>query len=679
MSGATARPVSTTELDHACIAAIRGLAIDAIEAANSGHPGLPLGAAPMAYVLWDRHLRFAPQSPDWADRDRFVLSAGHGSMLQYALLHLYGYDLPLQELKVFRQWQSKTPGHPEYAHTVGVEATTGPLGQGIANAVGMAVAERFLAQRTGRGEHRVVEHFTYALVGDGDLMEGISYEAASFAGHVGLGRLIVLYDSNDVSLDGPLDMTFSEDTTKRFESCGWHVQRVEEGDTDLEAIDRAIEAAKRETARPSLIEVKTTIGFGSPSKAGTAAAHGAPLGGDEAKATKRALGLDPQATFEVPGAVVEHMRRKVGEGEAQVAEWRQRHEAWSRVHPDLAAQWQLGAADLLPEGWDEGLPRFEAGEKVATRDAGGKVLNALAERLPWLLGGDADLSGSTKTKLAGSAPFHGQATESGRNVQYGVREHAMAAIANGIAYHGGARTFTATFFCFADYMRPAIRLAAMNQLPVVYVFTHDSLAVGEDGPTHQPVEHLMSLRVVPNLVVIRPADGNETRAAWEAALARTDGPTALVLTRQKLETIDRKTMGRADELAKGAYVLCESDSHVPRVTLVATGSEVTLALAVRERLEGTGVPTRVVSMPSWELFDAQDPAYQRAVLRQRDTFLVSLEAGVTLGWERWIGSEGLAIGVDRFGASAPGGEVLERYGFEPEAVAERIREAVAAV
>lgn len=668
----------STELDSRCIAAIRGLAIDGIEAANSGHPGLPLGAAPMAYVLWDRHLRFDPASPDWADRDRFVLSAGHGSMLQYALLHLTGYELPMEELKKFRQWNSRTPGHPEYGHTVGVEATTGPLGQGFANAVGLAVAERFLSARNNREEHSVVDHFTYALVGDGDLMEGVAYEAASFAGHAGLGKLIVLYDSNDISLDGPLGLSYGEDTLARFEACGWHVQKVLDGDHDLDAIDRAITAAKAEPGRPSLIEVKTTIGFGSPNKAGTSKAHGAPLGGDEVQATKRALGLDPDKSFHVEPEVREHFARLMDRGAGLHAEWAARFENWTRVHPDLAANWQLGATGLLPEGWDDGLPHFTPADKLATRAAGGQVLNALADRLPWLLGGDADLSESTKTSIKSSEDFTAQ-NPGGRNLRYGVREHAMGAIANGIAYHGGARTYTATFFCFADYMRPAIRLAAMNGLPVVNVFTHDSVALGEDGPTHQPVEHLMSLRVIPNLDVIRPGDANETRVAWECALRRTDGPTAIVLSRQALPTLDRTGLAAAAGVREGAYVLCESTQHVPKVTLIASGSELSLALEVRRRLELEEVPTRIVSMPSWELFERTELAYQRQVLRSADTFGVSIEAGVTLGWERWVGRDGLTIGVDRFGASAPAGELLERFGLGAEGVTERILQALSAV
>ncbi len=665
-------------LDSRCIAAIRGLAIDAIEAANSGHPGLPLGAAPMAYVLWDRHLKFDPANPDWADRDRFVLSAGHGSMLLYALLHLSGYELPIEELKNFRQWQSRTPGHPEFGHTVGVEATTGPLGQGFANAVGLAVAERFLGARHNRDEHAVVDHFTYALVGDGDLMEGLAYEAASYAGHVGLGKLVVLYDSNDISLDGPLGLSFGENVVQRFEACGWHVQRIEDGDHDLEGIDRAIAAAKAESGRPSLIEVKTTIGFGSPNKAGSSKAHGAPLGGDEVRATKLALGLDPEKSFDVADDVRDHFAKLAAKGSSVRAEWAARFEAWTRVHPDLAAAWQLGATGLLPEGWDEGLPHYTPADKLATRAAGGQVLNALADRLPWLFGGDADLSESTKTSIRSSGDF-GPSSPGGRNLRYGVREHAMGSIANGIAYHGGARTYTATFFCFADYMRPAMRLAAMNGLPVVNVFTHDSIALGEDGPTHQPVEHLMSLRVIPNLDVIRPGDANETRVAWECALRRVDGPVAIVLSRQSMPTLDRTILAPASKAEQGGYVLCESTQHVPKVTLIATGSELSLALEVRERLEREEVPTRVVSMPCWELFERTEPTYQREVLRPGETFTVSIEAGVTLGWERWVGHDGLAIGVDRFGASAPGGELLERYGLEAGAITERILQALSAV
>jgi len=663
-----------SSVDQLAVNALRALSIDAIEKANSGHPGLPLGAAPMAYVLWTRHLKFDPNAPDWADRDRFVLSAGHGSMLLYSLLHLAGFDLPIGELESFRQWGSKTPGHPEFRHTPGVEATTGPLGQGVSNAVGMALAERFLAHRFNAGEHAVVDHMTYALCGDGDLMEGVAYEAASLAGHLGLGRLCVLYDANDVTLDGELAMHFSEDVTKRFESMGWHVQTVADGDDDLDAIDAAIRGARAETAKPSLIVVKTTIGFGAPNKSGKSDAHGAPLGADELSATKAALGWDAQP-FEVPDDARGPFAAAAKRGADARAAWERTRSAHAKAQPELAEQFAQALAGELPARWDSGLPAFEAGAKVATRSASGKVLAALAQNVPWLFGGDADLSGSTKTALSGEDDFDGR-TGAGRNVRYGVREHAMGAIANGIAYHGGARTFTATFFVFADYMRPAIRLAAMNHLPVTYVFTHDSIGVGEDGPTHQPVEHLASLRPVPGLQVIRPGDATETAEAWQVALATKDKPTALVLTRQNLPVLDRSAKGgHADAagLRHGAYVLRDAGDGAPRAILIATGSEVALALAAQNELTKQGIATRVVSMPSWELFEAQDQAYRDQVLPPEITARVSIEAGATFGWEHWIGAKGAAIGIDRFGASAPGGRIFEELGFTPENVVRTVR------
>ncbi|MEZ5978247.1 MAG: transketolase [Planctomycetota bacterium] len=659
-----------TDQDRLCVNVLRGLAIDAIERANSGHPGLPLGAAPMTYVLFTRHLRHSPSDPGWANRDRFVLSAGHGSMLLYGALHLSGYDLPLEEIRDFRKFGSRTPGHPEFGWTAGVEAITGPLGQGSANAVGMAIAERALAQRYNTERHTVVDHMTYALVSDGDLMEGISAEAASLAGHLGLGRLVYLYDANQVSLDGPTDLTFTEDVAARYRAYGWHVVEVADGDEDLDAIDRAIAEAKAERSKPSLVIVHTTIGYGAPTKAGKSDAHGAPLGAEELRATKRALGLPEDREFFLPDDAVAHWRRSVEEGRAAQRSWTESFQAYASEHPDLAAQWSLAESELLPDGWDADMPEFEEGKSYATRDVGGKVLNLLASRLPWLIGGDADLGGSTKTVLEGLGSFDGrEGAALGRNVHYGVREHAMAAIANGIAYHGGLRTFTATFFCFADYMRPAMRLAAMGDLPVVYVFTHDSIALGEDGPTHQPIEHLASLRAMPGIVVLRPADAVETRAAWRVALARTEGPTAIVLTRQKVPTLARPLGPERTE--QGAYVLREVDG-APDATLIATGSEVALAVATRDELAGRGLRARVVSMPSFELFAAQDAELRRHVLGPDDVPRVSIEAAATFGWERWLGPRGLALGLDRFGASAPAEVLLEEYGFTPRALADRV-------
>ncbi len=659
-------------LDALCVNTIRTLSIDAIEKANSGHPGLPLGAAPMAYVLWQRHLTHTPKHPDWPNRDRFILSPGHGSALLYSLLHLYGYDLPLDELRNFRQWGSKTPGHPEFGLTPGVEATTGPLGQGTANAVGMAIAERFLAQRYNRPGHAIVDHFTYALVSDGDLMEGISQEAASLAGHLGLGKLIYLYDSNDVTLDGPASLHFTEDVAARYESNGWHVVTVENGDEDLNALDEALTAAKAETQKPSLIVVKTTIGFGSPNKAGTASCHGAPLGKEELDATKRALAWEGTGDFQVPAESREHFGEPTATHTQTRQAWTETFAAWEREFPELAAEWKAAHANALPEGWDAAIPTFEVGGKIATRSAGGKVLNGLASKLPWLIGGDADLSCSTKTGLDGEASFDGR-TGHGRNIRYGVREHAMGAIANGIAYHGGARTFTGTFFVFSDYMRPAMRLAAMNHLPVTFVFTHDSVAVGEDGPTHQPVEHLQSLRAMPGLIVLRPCDANETVEAWRVSMQRTDAPTVLVLSRQNVPTLDREVMAPATHLGRGGYVLHDPEEGPIRAILIGTGAEVHLAVQAQRELAAQGIGVRVVSMPSWELFEEQDAAWKESVLPAAITARVSVEAGATFGWERYLGTNGVAIGIDRFGASAPGNVVLEEMGFTSDRVVRTVR------
>jgi transketolase len=660
-------------LDLLCINTLRTLSIDAVEKANSGHPGLPLGAAPMAYALWQGHLAFDARDPHWPDRDRFVLSAGHGSMLLYALLHVYGYELPLAELENFRQWGARTPGHPEHGLTPGVEATTGPLGQGSANAVGMAMAERFLAARFNRPGFELVDHRTFALVSDGDLMEGISHEAASLAAHLGLAKLTFLYDSNDVSLDGPCSLAFSEDVGRRFEAYGWRVLRVEHGDHDVAALDRALQAARAETTRPTLILVRTTIGFGSPKKAGSAAAHGSPLGKDEVAATKRALGWEAPTAFHLPAEARAHFRRATERGAAARARWDELFARYEGAHPELAAEWRQAWAGKLPAGWDAALPKYEPGAKVATRTAGGKALNALAARVPWLFGGDADLGGSTKTVLDREGSFDGR-SGTGRNVHYGVREHAMGAIANGIAYHGGARTYTATFFVFSDYMRPAVRLAAMNHLPVVFVFTHDSIGLGEDGPTHQPVEHLASLRAMPNLLVLRPADANETNACWRVALAERQRPSALVLSRQDLPLLDRARFPGIDSAARGAYVLSDPPAGTAlRALLIASGSEVSLALQVQRELQTQGLGARVVSMPSWELFEEQDEAYRASVLPPEVGARVSLEAGSTFGWSRWIGERGIAIGLDRFGASAPAATLFEKLGFSCERIARTVR------
>jgi transketolase len=664
------------DLDRLSVNTIRTLAIDTVENAKSGHPGLPLGAAPMAYVLWQRHLAHDPRDPLWPDRDRFVLSAGHGSALLYALLHLTGYDLSLEDLKGFRQWGSRTPGHPERGRTPGVEVTTGPLGQGFANGIGMAIAERHLAHRFNRPGHEIVDHRTFALVSDGDLMEGIASEAASLAGHLALGKLVYLYDSNHVTLDGPTRLTFTEDVGERFESYGWQVLSVAKGDTDLEAIDAAIAAACAETARPSLIVVRTTIGYGSPHKAGTSKAHGSPLGAEEVALTKKALGWDPARTFWGPDDALGRFREAIERGRRAHEEWRARLAAYERAYPELALEWRRTMTDELPGAWDRDLPSWRPGEQVATRSAAGLALNAIAARVPWLLGGDADLSTSTDTAVRDGGDFDGQ-TGAGRNLHFGVREHAMAGIANGMACHGGIRPYVATFFCFSDYMRPSVRLAALSRAPVVFVWTHDSIGLGEDGPTHQPVEHLTSLRAIPDLWVVRPADAAEAVEAWRVALGRRDGPVGLVLSRQKLPVLDRSRLGAASGLARGAYVLADPPEGEPAALVIATGSEVHVALAAREQLEREGIRTRVVSMPSWELFAAEDASYRESVLPSRLTARVSIEAGSTLAWPRWLGAGGVAIGVDRFGASAPGEVVLRELGITPGRVVAAVKRLLA--
>ncbi len=635
---------------------IRTLAIDAIQAANSGHPGLPLGCAPMAYTLWHRHLKHDPRAPQWFDRDRFVLSAGHGSMLLYALLHLTGYDLSLDDLKHFRQWGSKTPGHPEWHHTPGVEATTGPLGQGAANAVGMALAERYLAKYFNREGHQIIDHLTYALVSDGDVMEGVAYEASSIAGHLGLGKLIYLYDANNVTLDGPLGISMSEDVGSRYSACGWQVIKVERGDTDLGAIDGALAAAKADADRPSIIIVRTTIGYGSPKKAGTSSAHGSPLGDAEVAATKQQLGWDPGAKFHVPELARAHMGEAVRKGGAAHAAWRERFAGYKGAHPALAAQLEDAIAGRLPADWDATFPTFD--KPVATRVAGGKVMEKIATTVPWLFGGDADLGGSTRTIVAGGDYDR---AGNGRNIRFGIREHGMGAIGNGMLYHGAIRSYVATFFVFSDYMRGSVRLAALNGLPAIFVWTHDSIGLGEDGPTHQPVEHLMALRAMPNLAVIRPCDANETAAAWRFAMTHTTGPTALVLSRQDLPIV---TATGAPGAERGAYVLQDGND----VILLATGSEVAIALAARDLLAKDGIAARVVSMPCWETFAKQDAAYRATVLPP-DSKRVSVEAGVTLGWREHIGDRGIAIGVDHYGASAPAETIYEKLGITAAHVA----------
>ena len=658
-----------TELDQLCINTIRTLAMDGVQKAKSGHPGMPMGAADLAYVLWTRFLKHDPANPAWPDRDRFVLSAGHGSMLLYSLLHLTGYDLPLKELKNFRQWNSRTPGHPEYGLTPGVETTTGPLGQGFANGVGMAIAESFLAATFNQPGFPIFDHFTYAIVSDGDLMEGVSHEAASLAGHLGLGKLIYLYDDNEISIEGSTDLTFTEDVPARFRAYNWHVQEVD--GYDMDGIEAAIRAAQKETKRPSLIVCHTHIAYGSPNKQDTAGAHGAPLGEEEVQLTKEALGWPAEARFLITEETLAVFRQAVEHGRQAEAQWCETFESYRTMYPKEAALLDTLWAGRLPDGWEETLPTFAPADgPLATRKASGAVLNALAQALPTLIGGSADLAPSNVTLLKGFADFQCD-SPAGRNLRFGVREHAMGSILNGMALHGGLLPYGGTFLVFSDYMRPPVRLAAMMGLPIVYVWTHDSVWIGEDGPTHQPVEQLAALRAIPNLVLIRPADGNETAAAWRVALERRDGPTALALTRQKLPVLFETTRNPAEKVARGAYVLADS-SGIPSVLLIGSGSEVHLALEARDLLAQKGIAVRVVSMPSWELFDAQPASYQEAVLPPQVTARLAIEAGVTQGWAKYVGLAGDVMGLDRFGASAPYKVLMEKFGFTAETVVERV-------
>ena len=674
-------------LDELCIDTLRMLSVDMVQQANSGHPGMPMGAAPMAYVLWTQFLRHNPNHPKWPDRDRFVLSAGHGSALLYSLLHLTGYDLSVEDLKRFRQWGSKTPGHPEYRETPGVECTTGPLGQGFGNGVGMAMAERFLAVRFNRPGHEIVHHYTYAIVSDGDLMEGVASEAASLAGHLRLGKLIYLYDNNSITLAGETRLTFTEDVCKRFEAYGWHVQRIDDGN-QVEAISKAITAAQKETVRPSLISIRTHIGYGSPRKQDTFEAHGSPLGPEEVTATKKNLGWSVEPAFYIPEEALAHFRKALPQGAQLEEEWKANLESYGKAFPELRKEWDQWTNSILPEGWDKDIPAFPPDLKgLATRAAGGQVMNAIASHLNFLVGGSADLNPSTNTALKGKGNFQSpgpgdgtiQGTVSGSwgyegaNVAFGVREHAMGGILSGMALHGGLLPFGSTFLIFSDYMRPAIRLAALMKLHVIYIFTHDSIAVGEDGPTHQPVEQLFSLRAIPGLTVIRPADANETAEAWKIAVENKKGPTAIILTRQNVPVIDRGRFSPAMGLRKGAYILSDSSPGQPEVILIATGSEVHLALEVHEKLHAEGIKTRVVSMPSWELFEQQPEKYRQEVLPPDVTQRVSIEAGVTLGWHRYVGREGEIIGIDHFGASAPGNILLKEFGFTSENILHRVR------
>jgi len=654
-------------LDNTCINTIRFLAADAVQKAYSGHPGAPMGAAAMAYVLWDRYLKYSPANPEWPDRDRFVLSAGHASMLLYSLLHLTGYDMPMDELKNFRQWESRTPGHPEYWCAPGVETTTGPLGQGFANGVGMAIAERMLAEKFNRRDHEIINHYTYALVSDGDLQEGVSAEAASLAATLKLGKLIYLYDSNKIQIEGSTDTNFLEDVGARFEAYGWHVVGPIDG-LDVEAVDAAICEARSENERPSIIICKTIIGYGSPQQ-GTAKVHGEPLGEEGVKAAKETLGWPQEPAFHVPEEARTHMRKAVARGKAAEQDWLELFDAYRKAYPGPGRQLELQLRGELPEGWDEGLKDlFPPGSSpIATRSASGKVLNAIAKRVEALAGGSADLAPSTKTLIEGGGDFAPDGS-SGRNLHFGVREHAMGAIASGMALHGGLIPYTATFLVFSDYMRPPIRLAAMSGLHVIYVFTHDSVGVGEDGPTHQPIEQLMNLRAIPNLTVIRPSDATETAEAWRAALLNDKGPTALILTRQNLPVLARTGLGAADGLHRGGYVLWESAKGSPEVIIIGTGSEVHAALEAGRKLGAEGIKARVVSIPSWELLDKQAKEYRESVLPPGVRARVAVEAGVKLGWEHYAGLDGAVIGLERFGASAPGGLVFQKLGFTAENV-----------
>lgn len=657
--------------DLLAINTIRTLSMDAVQQANSGHPGTPMALAPLGYQLWTQHLKHNPGDPRWPDRDRFVLSAGHASMLLYSLLHLTGYELSLDELRNFRQWESRTPGHPEYHMTPGVETTTGPLGQGLANAVGLTLAERHLAARFNRPGHEIVDHHTYAICSDGDLMEGVASEAASFAGHLKLGKLVCFWDDNSITIEGSTDLAFSEDVLGRFAAYGWHVERVADGN-DLEAIDRAIRAAQADP-RPTMIGVRTVIGFGSPNRAGTAKAHGEPLGEDEVRRTKENLGWEHTDTFHVPAEVREQMDAHAA-GEAHQQQWQERLRAYGTAHPELAAQLQAALDRKLPEGWDADLPTWTADDKpLATRAASGKALNAIARHVPWLIGGSADLAPSTNTLLEGEDGLTAE-NPGGRNLHYGVREHGMGSVMNGMALHGGVRPYGATFLIFSDYMRPPIRLAALMEQPTIYVFTHDSVGLGEDGPTHQPVEQLAALRAIPGLVDLRPGDANETVEAWRFIMEYREGPVFLSLTRQALPNLDRTKLAPAGELARGAYILAEAEGGDPEAIILASGSEVALAVESRELLQADGVRARVVSMPSWTLFARQPQEYQDAVLPREVRARVSVEAAGTMGWERWVGLDGAVVGLSRFGASAPAKRVFEELGFTAENVAGKVRE-----
>ncbi|GAP14970.1 transketolase [Longilinea arvoryzae] len=649
------------DLQNLAINTIRFLSADGVQKANSGHPGLPMGTAAIAYTIWTRHLRHNPKNPKWANRDRFVLSGGHGSMLLYSLLHLTGYDLSLEELQNFRQWGSRTPGHPEYGLTPGVETTTGPLGQGFANGVGMAIAEAHLAAEFNRPDHKLIDHYTYALVTDGDLMEGVASEAASLAGHLKLGKLIYMYDDNRITIDGSTDLAFTEDRGKRFEAYGWHVQHVADGN-DVEAIDAAIRAAKADP-RPSLIICRTHIGFGLPTRQDTSKAHGEPPGDEELNGAKKKLGWPLEPRFYIPDEVLHFYRQAETTGAELENAWNTEFKDYASQNPDLAAELDRRLKGELPKGWEDALPAFPADAKgMATRAASGKVINALAAKIPELVGGSADLAPSNNTWIAGQPDFQ-SATPEGRNFHFGVREHAMAAIVNGMAYHGGLIPYGATFLVFTDYARPAIRISAISHLQSIWVMTHDSIGLGEDGPTHQPIEHLAALRAIPNLVVLRPADANEVSEAWKVAISRRNGPTLLALSRQAVPTFDRSQVAPANELPRGAYVLTDLGGSLPEIILMATGSEVALVLEAGYQLATRGRSVRVVSMPSWELFEDQPQSYRDQVLPPLTDLRIAVEAGVSMGWERWVGPKGKIMAINHFGASAPARTIYEKFGL----------------
>jgi transketolase len=655
-------------IDELAISTIRTLSIDSVEKANSGHPGMPMGAAPMAYSLWTKFMNHSPANPDWFNRDRFVLSAGHGSALLYSLLHLSGYGLTIEDLKQFRQWGSKTPGHPEYGHTVGVEATTGPLGQGMAMAVGMAMAERHLAAKYNRDQYEIINHFTYAICGDGDLMEGISSEAASLAGHLGLGRMIMLYDSNDISLDGELHHSFSENVQQRFEAYGWQVLFVEDG-TNLDEIEKAIAEAQKELNKPTLIEVKTVIGHGSPNKSGKSASHGSPLGKDEILLTKEAYKWTFEEDFYVPDEVKSHFEELKSEGKDKEDKWNELFKSYEEAYPELAKELKGAIKGELPSNFDANMPEFD--KAIATRSSSGKALNVLAKNVPAIFGGSADLAGSNKTLLEDEVNFS-RDDYSGRNIWFGVREFAMGAALNGMALHGGLKVYGGTFFVFSDYVRPAVRLSALMGLPVTYVFTHDSVAVGEDGPTHEPVEQLASLRALPNLNLIRPADGYESNAAWKVAVESKNQPTALVLSRQDLPILKNSKEKAYEGVKRGGYVISPADGEA-EVLLLSAGSEVSLAVDAQELLKKEGINASVISMPSWESFDKQDNDYKETVLPKHITKRLAIEMGSSLGWHKYIGLDGDTLTIDTFGASAPGETIIKEYGFTPENVVNKVK------